>query len=350
MALEVESARAVCSKCGTDYSRQKGYFPVSYAALHKGVGHTHICRDCIDSLYNGYLAQCNNAKDAVRQVCRKLDLYWSEKVYRQVEKKNTTRSMMTQYMAKVNSVTYAGKSYDDTLSEEGTLWNFGQNIFAEPDKTPDELPNESTENIGKEDVEIPEEVIAFWGPGYSSEMYEALEQRRSYWMSKLPETDIDIGTEAIIRQICSLELDINRDRAAGRTVDKSITALNTLLGSASLKPTQKKDNTDAGIDNTPFGVWIQRWENQRPIPEPDPELEDVDGIIRYISIWYFGHLCKMLGIKNSYCKLYEDELAKMRIERPEYDDEDDETMFNDIFGTNEETSGTKDNNEDTEDI
>lgn len=350
MALEVESARAVCSKCGTDYSRQKGYFPVSYAALHKGVGHTHICRDCIDSLYNGYLAQCNNAKDAVRQVCRKLDLYWSEKVYRQVEKKNTTRSMMTQYMAKVNSVTYAGKSYDDTLSEEGTLWSFGQNIFAEPDKTSDELPNESTETISKEDVEISEEVIAFWGPGYSPEMYEALEQRRSYWMSKLPETDIDIGTEAIIRQICSLELDINRDRAAGRTVDKSITALNTLLGSASLKPTQKKDTTDASIDNTPFGVWIQRWENQRPIPEPDPELEDVDGIVRYISIWYFGHLCKMLGIKNSYCKLYEDELAKMRIERPEYDDEDDETMFNDIFGTNEETGGTKDNNEDTEDI
>ena len=207
MALEVESARAVCSKCGTDYSRQKGYFPVSYAALHKGVGHTHICRDCIDSLYNGYLSQCNNAKDAVRQVCRKLDLYWSEKVYHQVEKKNTTRSMMTQYMAKVNSVTYAGKSYDDTLSEEGTLWNFGQDILTETNETSDELSKKSTEAISNEDIEIPEEVIAFWGPGYLPEMYEALEQRRSYWMSKLPDTDIDIGTEAIIRQICSLELD-----------------------------------------------------------------------------------------------------------------------------------------------
>ena len=35
----------------------------------------------------------------------------------------------------------------------------------------------------------------------------------------------------------------------------------------------------------------------------------------------------MLGIKNSYCKLYEEELAKMRIERPEYDDEDDEVFI-----------------------
>jgi hypothetical protein len=39
----------------------------------------------------------------------------------------------------------------------------------------------------------------------------------------------------------------------------------------------------------------------------------------------------MLGIKNSYCKLYEEELAKIRVERPEYEDEDDETLFNDIF-------------------
>ena len=31
--------------------------------------------------------------------------------------------------------------------------------------------------------------------------------------------------------------------------------------------------------------------------------------------------------------MYEDEIAKMRIERPEYEDEDDETMFNDIFSS-----------------
>ena len=80
-------------------------------------------------------------------------------------------------------------------------------------------------------------------------------------------------------------------------------------------------------------AWIRKWENTKPIPEPDPELKDVDGIVRYITVWFLGHLCKMLGIKNTYCKLYEDEIAKMRIERPEYEDEDDETMFNDIFSS-----------------
>lgn len=331
MAIEMSSDVAICSRCGKKYSRRKGYFPVSYAVLHKGIGHIPVCKECIDTMYNTYLAQCNNAKDAVRQLCRKLDLYWSESVYDLVQRKSTTRSMMTQYIAKINTVSYAGKSYDDTLSEEGTLWNFIPEINKESAEVTDVTPVEAVE------IETPEEIIAFWGSGYSDEMYRELEQRRQYWMSKFPEgIELDVGTEALIRQICSLELDINRDRIAGKSVDKSVNALNNLLGSANLKPAQQKADGDNAQENTPFGVWIRRWETQRPVPDPDPELEDVDGIVRYISIWFLGHLCKMLGIKNTYCKLYEEEIAKMRVDRPEYEDEDDETMFNDIFGSTPE--------------
>lgn len=327
MAIEVNASSAICSKCGKSYGRRKGYFPVNYGLLYKGVGYVSVCKDCIDAMYNGYLSQCNSAKDAVRQMCRKLDLYWSDKVYEVVERKNTTSTMMTSYIAKINTVSYSGKSYDDTLAEEGTLWNWGVQAVVQ------ETPVYSAEETQQDEPEISDDVIAFWGAGYTPEMYESLEQRRSYWMSRFPEDyELDIGTEAIIRQICSLELDINRDRAAGRAVDKSVNALNTLLGSASLKPTQKKaDDTDSSIDKTPLGVWAQRLEYKRPIKEVDPELQDVDGIVRYISIWYLGHLCKMLGIKNTYCKLYEEEIAKMRVEYPEYEDEDDETLFNDIF-------------------
>lgn len=327
MAIEVNASSAICSKCGKSYGRRKGYFAVNYGLLYKGVGYVSVCKDCVDAMYNGYLSQCNNAKDAVRQICRKLDLYWSDKVYDVVERKNTTSTMMTSYIAKINTVSYSGKSYDDTLAEEGTLWSWCVQPVAEPEHVRD------NEEIQQNKPDVSEDVIAFWGAGYTPEMYESLEQRYSYWTSRFPKDyELDIGTEAIIRQICSLELDINRDRAAGRAVDKSVNALNTLLGSASLKPTQKKaDDADSSIDKTPLGVWAQRLEYKRPIKEVDPELQDVDGIVKYISIWFLGHLCKMLGIKNTYCKLYEEEIAKMRVEHPEYEDEDDETLFNDIF-------------------
>ncbi len=336
MALEVSSDRAICHKCGIQYGRHKGNFPVSYAILHKGVGYVPVCKDCIDKMYNGYLSQCNNARDAVRQMCRKLDLYWSDSVFEVVSRKSTTRSMMTQYIAKINSTTYAGKSYDDTLSEEGTLWNFAHN-------TTEEVERDKTDTIpaSSDDEEVPEEILDFWGTDYDHDMYDILEKKFAYYKESLQKTrTIDLGAERLLRQLCILEATIDRDNAAGRSVEKSVNTYNTLLGSLNLKPTQKKDDGDAAIDNTPFGVWIRRWENQRPIPEPDPELQDVDGIIKYISIWYLGHLCKMLGIKNTYCKLYEDELAKMRIERPEYEDEDDETMFNDIFGSDNTSDNT----------
>ena len=33
MAIEVNAASSICRKCGTAYSRLKGYFPVSYSYL-----------------------------------------------------------------------------------------------------------------------------------------------------------------------------------------------------------------------------------------------------------------------------------------------------------------------------
>lgn len=331
MSIEINASGATCSRCGKTYSRRKGFFSVNYGAIYKGIGYLTVCKECVDKLYNGYLSQCNDAKSAVRQVCRKLDLFWSEKVYADVERKNTTHTMMTAYLSKIYTSTYAGKSYDDTLAIEGTLWSWSPTSIVEAENAPIEKGAPAASNIS-------EETIAFWGAGYSDEVYSALAQKYEYLLSKLPpNTEIDIGTELLLKQICSLEIDIARDRAAGRPVDKNVNALNNLLGSANLKPTQKKsDDGDSSIDTTPLGVWVKRWENKRPIPEPDPELQDVDGIIRYISIWFFGHLCKMLGIKNAYCKLYETEIARLRAERPDLDEEDDETVFNETFNIDDE--------------
>jgi hypothetical protein len=263
-------------------------------------------------------------------MCRKLDLYWNESAYESVEKKSTTRTIMSQYIQRINTMTYAGKSYDDTLSNEGTLWAFaGQPSLVEQ---PVVVQPRAAEDDTTELDDIPEEVIAFWGSGYTAEMYLELEQRRSYWMSRLPDgTEIDIGTEALIRQICPLELDINKYRAAGRDVDKLVANLDKLIGSAGLKPGQKKqEDADAALTNTPLGVWLYRYENKRPLPEVDEELKDVNGIRKYVFTW-MGHLCKMLGLKNAYSQLYEDEIARLRVDKPEYDGDDDELLFNEAL-------------------
>ena len=334
-AVEINSSSTVCRRCGRAYGRLEGYFPVSYGSLYKGAGYLPYCKECVDDIFNKYLAVCHDVRAAARQVCRKLDIYWNEDLFSQTEKSTASRSVMTGYLMRLNVAKYSNKSYDDTLEELGVLWlppeRYGATAVASS-SSEDGVDGSTRIDVGM-DIEITKDIVEYWGPGYTVDMLRELEQRRRYWLSRLPEgVGEDVGAQAILRQICATEIDINRQRANGEPTDKLTRALNDLLGSASLKPTQKKDDAAASNDNTPFGVWIRRWENQRPIPEPDPDLQDVDGIARYISIWFYGHLCKMLNIKNTYSKLYEDEMAKRRVAHPELEDEDDEALFNDIFG------------------
>ena len=87
-----------------------------------------------------------------------------------------------------------------------------------------------------------------------------------------------------------------------------------------------------------MGVWLLKYENKRPLPEIDDDLKDVNGVRKYVFTW-LGHVCKMLGKKNGFSKLYESEIQRLRVEKPEYDDEDDEDMMMDVFGSGEEYDG-----------
>lgn len=326
--LEVNAASSVCRKCGRAHSRLRGFFPTSYSFLYKGIGYLPYCKTCVDGMYDSYLSACNDPKKAVRQMCRKLDLYWSDVIFDYVERKNTDRTMMTAYITRANNAQYAGKCYDDTLIEEGTLWD-------DPEYRPAVIQQILSEEM-QEDLYVDQAIIDFWGADFAPDFLLKLDKRYKEWTDG--EGDLDKGSISLFKQICILEETIARDAAAGRSVDKNMNTLNTLLGSANLKPVQKKTEADAAMENTPFGVWIDRWEHKRPVPEPDPMFKDVDGIVRYITIWFYGHISKTLGIQNVYCEMYEKEMEKMKVNRPEAFDEevdDDEVVFNSIFGNKE---------------
>lgn len=331
--MPVTNSKFFCSRCGTAFSRQKGYFPVSHSPMYRGTGYLPFCNDCLDTMFDEYRQLLGSDREAMRRMCMKLDLYWHDSIYDMVERTAGVNSKVRNYIGKTNIIRYIDKSFDDTIADEERS-GIRQTMSQDDGVQQGYLPEEAEEEI----IDIPEDVILFWGPGYTPKMYLELEERKKYWISRFPTGyNFDIGEEALIRQICNLEIDINHDRAAGKSIDKNVNTLNTLLGSANLKPTQKKDDgADAELDNMPFGVGIRKWENTRPIPEPDPELQDVDGIVRYITVWFLGHLCHMVGIKNTYCKLYEEEMERLRVTAPEFEDEDDETLFDHMFGESAE--------------
>ena len=331
-----------CSRCGRIYKHQKNNFSTSHSMIFRGGGgYLPICNICLDELLQHYKNALGSEAEAIRRLCLKFDIYWNPDLYDMVYKANTTGSRIRSYISKTNLLKYLEKTFDDTIDEEEALRleMLEREKSKEPPASvvPEQVDTDQKENSDIVDtIDIPspaQESIDFWGAGFSIDTYEELDRRYARWTGDL-EQPLDNSTEALYRNICILEVTINRNAILGKPIEQSMNALNNLMGSANIKPVQKKqeDVQDVSFDNMSFGMGIKMFENIRPVPKPIPELEDVDGVIRYISIWFLGHLCKMLGIRNTYCKLYEDEMERLKVERQVDDEEDDEGAFNDIFG------------------
>lgn len=326
----IERSEFYCSRCGRKYTKQKGHFSVSQSTLYQGNnGYLTVCYTCMDEIYQHYRDALGNAKEAVRRICSKFDIYWNTSIYDMVDKTQTSNSRIRAYISRTNMIQFIGKTYDDTLDEDsGIMPAAHADTYGKS-----EIPTADYIDIPSID-DIPEETIRFWGSGYTPEVYLDLNRRYEDLTSgrngEVAYANDDPVQNGILKKLCILDRRIETGGLTGAKISDDINSYNQLLGSGNLKPSQKRSDSQVS-DSNPFGVWIQKWENEKPIPESDPEFADVDGIIRYISIWFLGHLCKMLKIKNSYSRMYEAEIERLRVERPEYNGEDDEEFFQDIF-------------------
>jgi len=85
-----------------------------------------------------------------------------------------------------------------------------------------------------------------------------------------------------------------------------------------------------------MGQMIEKFENERPIPEPDPEFRDVNKIGKYIRVWFSGWLSKALGFKNVYSKEFDDYVKQYQVENPALSqDEESDEIYSTLFGKEE---------------
>lgn len=316
-----------CVRCGRHFKRQRGNFPKVQSPIYfSNQSYLTVCRHCVHEMYERYLEALGDEKAAVRRVCMKFDVYWGENVWKTMARTGVTQSRALAYFTKANLMKFGGKTFDDTLDEESVV-----QMEAAQEKVAEEL-----QSIRGDDEEMSQEALKetmdYWGAGLPSDMYLELEKRRAYWASKWDTENIEPGAEALLRQVCILEVSINHDIAAGKSVEKQSNALNTLMGSLNLKPIQqKKDAMASSLTANPLGTVWKMIEDEEPIPEAEGEFKDADGIRRYIMIWFFGCLCNMLGISNKYSRLYKEEIERLKVERPEYEGDDDDVIVEDIF-------------------
>ncbi|MCM3274352.1 hypothetical protein, partial [Paenibacillus elgii] len=172
----------------------------------------------------------------------------------------------------------------------------------------------------EEEMNLTIDLIKYWGRGYTNEDYQYLEEEKVKLMSSFECPDY--GMEMIMRDICFLNLEIEKVRQeqkanGSKEISNLIKTRSDLMNDAKMKPIQAT-GAEAN-DQISFGVLIKKWENDRPIPQGlDDEMKD------YIDTFMIGHLAKMEGLNNELTEKYDQALSEYTINFDELnrDDED----------------------------
>lgn len=260
-------------------------------------------------------------RDKTIEVFRKLNLPFIDSVYK------SALASTTAEMGEKNRQT----AYQHMLTIVKSLPQYKIMDFSQSEFDDDYLVND------EEETKIVQKTIKSakkrFGTGFSNEDYMYLEDTYQDWCTR---TQVDsLSQETYVKQICLMLLDIDKDRKSGKDVSKKLESLDKLMNSANLQPKQNVSN--AATDSLTFGQLIEKWEQEDPIPAPDPEFADVNNISKLIRVFFSGWLCKALGIKNAYSQECEDYISQYEVIKPEIQEEGTSSdIYDKLFGSDGE--------------
>lgn len=320
---ESTKLKYTCLYCGAEYVDSAYYN--SNSKFYSNTGKIPYCKECIERFYQYYFDKYTNdgclnpERKAVKRLCMILDVYFREDVFNSAVKKAKdgimSISVIAQYMKIIQLIQYNRKkeTYENTISEEEK----------------DEHITFTAADIS-DSRNVDEATMRFFGAGFSDEDYEYLKTEYDDWVAR--HECKTKAQEEVFKRICFKQLEILKATRRGEDTKNLDDTFQKLLDTAKLQPKQNSGDTTA--DNQTFGTLIDKWENERPLPEIDEELRDVDKIGLYVDVFLRGHLSKMMGLKNGLSNLYTKFMKKYTVEKPEYsDDENSEILFDTIFGS-----------------
>ena len=312
-----------CSCCGHGFITQKNNFQKSNSPLFQSNdGYLPWCKECSDKYYH-LLCELymGNQEHAIEHFCQQADWVYDENpllAARDSESGHKDRTRLSHYAAKKNINVGGRKTYIDTLKY------LYKNNQAGIIRTISDANNHAKAKL---------KTVNFFGTGFTDDDYIYLQEQYTDWTTRC---ECKTKTqEEVFKRICFKQLEILKATRDGRDTKDLDKTLQDDMDTAGIKP--KQNNADALSEAQTFGTLLAKWETEKPLPEIDKELEDVDKIGLYIDVFFRGHLAKMMGLKNGLSNLYNKFIKKYTVEKPEYDgDEDNEALFDAIFGNSTE--------------
>lgn len=316
-----------CACCGKGFTTRNGNFNKTNDVLFQAnEGYLPWCRDCVSTYVTQITAlYSGNEELAMKDFCQRAG--WNYDINPLLASRETfsghrDRHRILHYAAKKNLNCGGRKTFIDTI--KFNYENRKDNVIETID---------DAKELGK----VKLKTVRFWGTGFSDEDYIYLQDQYEDWTQR--HECKTKAQEEIFKRICFKQLEILKATRAGLSTKDLDATYQNLLATGNLQP--KQTNMDALAEDRTFGQLIRIWEDEKPIPKPDKDFEDVDGIGKYISVFFLGHLAKMVGIKNRFSRMYDEEMAKYTVNKPEYE-EDTEALFDAIFGGHLESSKDSD--------
>ena len=310
-----------CPKCGEFLNNNTAF----YIDRNYKTERFPICKRCLMMMVEqkeNKNDKPNETIESVQKVLRLMNLPYSDSFYRdcikgaedEVKEKNRKSPFATYITAMVSLPNWKGLTWEDS--------EFGDSLVD-----------------SDEDVRVVQKTIRAakkrFGPGYSESDYMTLENEYQDWINRY-----DCSTKAqekIFERLSFKAWEISKATKAGQNTKDLDKTYQELLSSINILPRQNSNN--ALSDSLTFGQLIEKWEENDPIPEPDPELADVDSIGKKIRVFFSGHLSRVLGLDNGYAKEYDEYMKEFTVEKPKVNSvsgNGDTTIYNKLFGSVEE--------------
>lgn len=316
----VDNKLLLCPSCNNWQNAEEGFYMDKKFATNR----YPICKRCLLKMVeqrNSDREEPNETKESVQKVLQMMDRVYDDDFYNEcvkgvmddVNEKMRHSAFATYITATASLPQWKGKTWKDS--------DFGDASMSVDENETRII--QKTVNAAKKR----------FGTGYSNEEYMFLENEYQDWITRY-----ECNTKAqeeVFENLSMLKLLKKKAMIKGENTKDLDRQQQDWLDTGKLKP--KQNMSDTLSDAQTFGTLLQKWEETRPLPDIDPDLEDVDNIGLYIDAFFRGHTAKMMGLKNAFTHIYENVMNKFTVTKPQYSDEEDsEAIFEKVFGSNKD--------------
>ena len=265
--------RYYCRKCMKE-KLKKDFYETTNEKLDSN-GLLSICKDCINNIYNEYYNENNSFEKSIYLTCRDTDIMFNKDAISQTEthieniinKGRNVNRPFGYYKSKLTSLLKSIKDLDYLRFHNS-----------------DDLYDEHGTHIDDDDFEryLDDDVIMFWGDGFSDSEISFLELELSKWKESY--SSDNRGEITLLKEICIKILEIRKRRSDGGNVSVLQKELQELMKTASVDPA-KANIATGGKNQETFGVWIKDIEQFKPAEWHDQQekYKDMDGFTSYIE-------------------------------------------------------------------